>query len=277
VNRRRCPLPVAALLGLSLLAVAATAQPTGDVREGRGENELVLIHGLGANAGIWDEVIPFLENSFRVETYELHGHGSTPPLENPTIESEAAALGEWLKAKDLPLPTLVGHGLGGMIAMQFAFDHPADVHRVIVIDAGPKQMATAAQKEAVARELQEDYDRFVASRYLAASEDPDVADTVVDMALRTDSTSLASLLMSSFDWDLSDRIASFSVPMLVVASENFLPESGYEREWLATYGYDGARTLHFKKMPATGHFVMLEQPARLASIIAVYARQDDFR
>ena len=118
-----------------LVTTSAPAQPL--LREGRGENEVVLIHGLGADAGIWDNVLGYLGGSTQAFAYELHGHGTTRPLATPTIAAEAAALGEWLKAKDLPYPTLVGHGLGGMIALQFALDHPADVRRVILIDATP--------------------------------------------------------------------------------------------------------------------------------------------
>jgi pimeloyl-ACP methyl ester carboxylesterase len=144
------------LLGLLVavaisLTTAASAQPL--LREGRGENEVVLIHGLGADASIWDNVLGFLRGSTQTFAYELHGHGTTRPLAAPTITAEAAALGEWLRAKDLPYPTLVGHGLGGMVALQFALDHPADVRRVILIDATPRQLATAEDRQELSRAL----------------------------------------------------------------------------------------------------------------------------
>jgi pimeloyl-ACP methyl ester carboxylesterase len=271
--RRRLLLSVVALA--SLLAAAAAAQPV--VREGRGENELVLIHGLGADASIWDNVSGFLRGSMQVYAYELHGHGTTPPLPQATIGAEAAALGEWLHAKDVVYPTLVGHGLGGMIALQYALDHPADVRRVILIDATPRQLASPEDKEELSKALLADYDHFIATRYFMVSKDDAIARKAVDMALRTDSTTFASLLLSSFDWDVSKRLAGFAVPMLVVASENFLPESGYEQETLTSYGFGMARTLHYRKLPGTGHYLMLEKPSQLASLILVYARQDDLK
>jgi 3-oxoadipate enol-lactonase len=258
-----------------LLAAAARAQRL--QREGRGENEVVLIHGLGADASVWDNVVGYLRGSMQVFPYELHGHGSTPPLATPTIVAEAAALGEWLHAKDLPYPTLVGHGLGGMVALQFALDHPSDVRRVILIDATPRQLASPEDKKELSKALLADYDRFVAGRYLMVSKDDKIARKAVDMALRTDSTTFASLLLSSFDWDVSKRLAGFSVPMLVIGSENFLPEAGYEQETLTSYGFGDARTMHFRKLPETGHYLMLEQPAQLASLILVYAREETLK
>lgn len=269
MNRRLVALLVVAA---GVVTTSATAQPL--LREGRGENEVVVIHGLGADAGIWDNVLGYLGGSTQAFAYELHGHGTTRPLATPTIVAEAAALGEWLRAKDLPYPTLVGHGLGGMIALQFALDHPADVRRVILIDATPRQLATAEDRQELSRALLDDYDQFVASRYLMVSDDDAIARAAVDMALRTDSTSFASLLLSSFDWDVTKRLASFSVPMLVIGSGNFLPDEGYERETLTSYGFGTARTLHFRKLPGTGHYLLLEQPAQLASLILVYVRQE---
>jgi len=259
-------------------AAADRADTTGSAPawiEGRGENEIVLIHGLGANASIWDDLYPFLSGSFRVYRYELHGHGSTAPLPHATVAAEVAALREWIVAQDLVYPTLVGHGLGGMIAMQYTFDHPADVQRLIMIDAGPRQLADQQQKVEVATRLVEEYDRFVASQFINLSPLPEVNERAVDMALRTDSTTFASLLLSSFDWDLTEELPRQSVPMLVIGSQFYLPEEGSERQYLEQYGFGAARVLNFKRIAQTGHYLMLEKPAYLASVIAVWVRQEE--
>jgi pimeloyl-ACP methyl ester carboxylesterase len=243
--------------------------------EGRGENELVLIHGLGANNSVWKDLRPYLVNTFDLHEYELHGHGDTRPLPDATIEAEAAALRSWIQEQGLIYPSLVGHGLGGMVAMQYAFDHPRDVQRLVVIDTAPRQLAAPELKEKVARAMLEDYDRFVASRYINTSHDPEINQMAVDMALRTDSATFASLLLSSFDWDLTEELSRQSVPMLVIGSEFFLPQDGYERAFLEEYGYGQARVLSFKRLAHTGHYCMLEKPAMLASIILVYITQEE--
>ena len=275
--------PLVRLIGLGLLLLLATAlsaEPADpdapEWIEGRGQNEIVLIHGLGASNDIWHELTPYLAGSFNLFFYELHGHGQTPPLRNPSINEEAAALHTWIEEKELIYPTLVGHGMGGMIAMQYAFDHPADVQRLIVIDAGPRQLASDEQKAEVARALLDDYDRFVASHFIDVSPSTEVNEMAVDMALRTDSATFASLLLSSFDWDLSEMLPRQSVPMLVIGSQSFLPEEGKEREYLEMYGFGAARVLSFKRLEETGHYLMLEKPTYLASVISVYIRQEEF-
>ncbi|MEZ4387829.1 MAG: alpha/beta hydrolase [Candidatus Krumholzibacteriia bacterium] len=287
----RSLIPSGLVFGLVLAAAAVVAQPPHEPEpdeiippdkaptwlENRGEHELVLVHGLGASAEIWDPILPFLANSFQVHVYELHGHGHTPALPNPSIGAEADALGAWIKEQGLVYPALVGHGLGGMIAMQYAFEHPADVQRLVVIDAGPRQLATEDYKNEVADQLVHDYDRFVASHFVSISKDEKVCEQAVDWALRTDAVTFTSLLLSSFDWDLSADLPRQSVPMLVIGSAAFLPEPGNERAWLEQYGFGSARVLSFKRVDGAGHYVMMEKPAFLASVLTVFLRSEEFR
>ncbi|PID80672.1 hypothetical protein CSB20_06320 [bacterium DOLZORAL124_64_63] len=269
-----------ASLSLVLLAVTVwplagraqdgTPQPSPRIQEGRGEFEMVLIHGLGSDKQVWDGVAPYLQGTFKVARFELGGHGQTPPMADPTIEKEAARLEAFIREQGFAYPTLVGHGMGGMIALQYAINHPADVHRLIMIDAGPKQLATTKQKEQVAKALLTDYDYFVAARYSAMSPKPDVTEQIVDRALRTDQRSFTSLLMSSFDFDVTDRLHSLTVPLLVIGSELLFPTAESSRGVLEQIGYGKARALSFKRIGRTGHYVMLERPVYSASVLLAF-------
>ena len=254
-----------------------SGQQQPEYREGRGEYETVLIHGLGANASVWDDVLPYLRGTFKVWTYELHGHGTTQPLPDPTIAKEAAALGQFLVDNDIPRPVLVGHGMGGLIAMRFAFDNPRDVERLVIIDAAPRQLATTADKAHVAESLLKDYDRFVASRYLNYSPEPELSNHIVDMALKTDSASFISLVMSSFDFDLTDELSRQAIPILVIGSAMFFPHEDSNAQALDRMGYSSARTISFKRVAQTGHYIMLERPVYLASILLAFGAYDEFR
>jgi len=242
-----------------------------------GEFEMVLIHGLGSNAEVWNDVLPYLQGTFVVKTFELSGHGKTQPVMDPTIESEADRLEEFIKAEGLHYPTLVGHGMGGMIALVYTIRHPSAVHRLILMDTAPKQLASDEDKAEVAMALAEDYDRFVASRFLNMTPDKDVTDRIVDTALRTDSASFISLLMSSFDFDVTGDLYTMSVPMLVIGSELMFPDSSSSRQMLEQYGYGSARSLSFKRMGKTGHFMMLERPIHLASVLLAFGVTADYQ
>jgi pimeloyl-ACP methyl ester carboxylesterase len=262
---------LAAALAAALLAGAAqAADPPPFLREGRGEFEMVLIHGLGSNASVWAEVEPFLKGTFSVWSFELSGHGRTPPVENPSIAGEAARLGAFLDAQDIVYPTLVGHGVGGMIALRFALDNPSRVHRLILLDASAQPLATADQQLDTAAKLATDYDRTVAARYLNMSPSEEVTDRIVDDALRTDSATYISLLMSTNTFDVTAELDGLPVPLLVVGSELMFPEDMDSRHVLAHAGFDHARSLSFKRIERAGHFTMLERPVYLASVLLAF-------
>ena len=263
-------LALAALaLSLAVSLAAAQAGPAPEI-EGRGERDIVLIHGLGSHAKVWDSLAPYLMGTLRVHRFELGGHGETPPVPDDTIAKEVLRLQEFLQENDLPRPTLVGHGLGGMIALSYALDHPADVKRLILMDAAPRQLADEATKLEITRQMLEDYDHFVAERYLNMSPEPDITDKIVDQALRTDSASFISLLMSSFDYDETARLRGLSVPMLVIGSELMFPQADERREVLDRIGFGRAPALSFKRMGMTGHYMMLEQPVYMASVLLAF-------
>lgn len=242
----------------------------GDEREGRGEREMVLIHGLGSDAGVWTPMVAILSRAYRVRLYELPGHGRTPPVPHLTITSAVADLERFLKERDIVQPVLVGHAMGGLIAMRYAFDHPAAVKRLVLIDAAPKQLATSEQKAQATDRLLTDYDRFVAETYARMSPDPEITRRIVDRALKTDRPSFTSLLMSTFSFDLTEELSRQAVPILLVGSAMLLPSDQNVPAQLDALGFGSARTISFKRLDRTGHFVMLEQPAYLASVIVAW-------
>jgi pimeloyl-ACP methyl ester carboxylesterase len=264
--------PALALLMMSLVAVlpASGQNPPPEVIEGRGDFEMVLIHGLGSKAAVWDQTLPYLKRTFNVRVFELSGHGSTQPVMDPTIETETDRLEAFIAKEGLVYPTLVGHGMGGMIALTYSIRHPADVHRLILMDTAPKQLASAEEKTEVAKQLATNYDEFVASRFMNVSPDKDITDDLVDTALRTDSASFISLLMSSFDYDQTGGLYTLPVPMLIIGSELMFPAADSSQHLLEHYGFGSAKSLSFKRMGETGHFMMLERPVHTASVLLAF-------
>ena len=86
--------------------------------------------------------------------------------------------------------------------------------------------------------------------------------------------------MSSFDFDVTEHLFSLPVPLLVVGSELMFPSDDDSRHMLAHYGFAEARSLSFKRMGGTGHFMMMERPIYLASVLLSFGvtaeRQFDY-
>jgi pimeloyl-ACP methyl ester carboxylesterase len=234
-------------------------------------NNIVFIHTVGSDASVWDETIQPLHNSFVTWVWEMPGHGNSQPVGNLTIDTAVKNFEIYLAENEIDYPVIVGHGMGGLIAMQYSFENPAEVKSLILIDAAPKQMASKEQKIAVAEQLTTNYDKFVSGYFLNMSLYKEITDNIVDQALRTDQMSFTQLILSSFDFDITKELSRQAIPILLVGSHLLFPDQENAREQLPILGFGSARTISFKTMPNTGHFVMLEQPQYLASVISAFA------
>jgi pimeloyl-ACP methyl ester carboxylesterase len=98
---------------------------------------LLLIHGMGGNLENWQEVIEPLARNHTVIAPDLPGHGeSAPGAGDYSIGALAAGLRDLLLALGHERATLVGHSLGGGIAMQFAYQFPEMVERLVLVSSG---------------------------------------------------------------------------------------------------------------------------------------------
>lgn len=100
---------------------------------GNGERQLLLIHGWGMNAAVWEPLLPRLEQDYRVTRVDLPGHGHSD------LESGADSLAGWAAAVAAVAPAgaiWAGWSLGGLVALQAALDK-ADMAGLFMVTATP--------------------------------------------------------------------------------------------------------------------------------------------
>lgn len=98
---------------------------------------LLLIHGIGDNSTTWEPVHRELARRFTVIAPDLLGHGkSDKPRADYSVAAYANGMRDLLSVLDIERVTVVGHSLGGGVAMQFAYQFPHMVERMILIGAG---------------------------------------------------------------------------------------------------------------------------------------------
>jgi pimeloyl-ACP methyl ester carboxylesterase len=98
---------------------------------------IVLIHGLGANSSTWNAVQTRLAHRFTVIAPDLLGHGeSDKPRTDSSVAAYANGLRDLLLVLGIDRVTVVGHSLGGGVAMQFAYQFPELVERLVLVATG---------------------------------------------------------------------------------------------------------------------------------------------
>jgi pimeloyl-ACP methyl ester carboxylesterase len=98
---------------------------------------LVLIHGITGTWRHWERVMPGLAERFTVVAPDLLGHGeSAKPRGDYSLGAFASGIRDLLLALGHDSATVVGHSLGGGIAMQFAYQYPERCERLVLVSSG---------------------------------------------------------------------------------------------------------------------------------------------
>jgi pimeloyl-ACP methyl ester carboxylesterase len=98
---------------------------------------LVLVHGITNSSASWEPVLATLGRRFTVIAPDLLGHGdSAKPRGDYSLGANASLLRDFMLALGHERATLVGHSLGGGIAMQMAYQFPERVERLVLVSSG---------------------------------------------------------------------------------------------------------------------------------------------
>jgi len=98
---------------------------------------VVLIHGVAGRAGQWDQTVQLLAETHTVVAPDLLGHGdSAKPRGDYSLGAHASGIRDLLVGLNVERASVVGHSLGGGIAMQFAYQHPELCERLVLVASG---------------------------------------------------------------------------------------------------------------------------------------------
>lgn len=99
---------------------------------------LVILHGLLGSGDNWQGLAKIWAQDFDILVPDLRNHGRSPHSEEASFSAMAADVFELIEAAGLSQVTVLGHSLGGKVAMQLAMDFPERVKSLIVVDIAPK-------------------------------------------------------------------------------------------------------------------------------------------
>ncbi len=103
--------------------------------EGAGE-PVLLLHGLGGRGSAWLLQSAALSRAFRVVSLDLRGHGGSTVTRAPvSMATLAADVAAFCRALSLGPCHVIGHSLGGMVALQLALDSPESVRTLAVVNS----------------------------------------------------------------------------------------------------------------------------------------------
>jgi len=236
--------------------------------EGAGDLALVFLHYFGGSSRAWSGVIGQLATEYRCIAPDLRGFGdSDAPATGYTVRDSAADVAALVHALALTRYVLVGHSMGGKIALAVAARQTPGLHSLVLIAPSPptpEPMPEGERERLLAaygdRAAAEETARKITVRALTA---PARAEIVAD-TLRSSRAAWVSWLERGSREDITALMPNVAVPVLVVASNSdpVLPARLLEREVVRRIA--GARIM---ALSGVGHLMPIEAPEAIASVI----------
>src|SRR5579859_1232420 len=229
---------------------------------GQAAHVVLCVHGAGGNHAHWNAVLVALASSARVITLDLPGHGRSPGAGRQQIAAYAAAALALLDALQIGQATVIGHSMGGAIALQMALDQPERVCGIGLVASGARLRVLPALLTGLAEQPVEAIDMLVATAYASHA-----APALRERARREYLGCAAGVVEGDFvacdQFDVRDRLGELHGPCVVVtgAEDRLTPPRSAERLAAAI----AHARLHI--IAAAGHMVMIEQPAATATAL----------
>jgi pimeloyl-ACP methyl ester carboxylesterase len=274
---------LAVLTGLS----AQAAQPTAFTIQVSGKGRpMVLIAGLASSGAVWDSTVAHFAHSHTCYVLQLAGFAGAPAIASPLLETVEKELAAYIDDEHLDHPTIVGHSLGGFLALKLAIDYPTKVGPLVIVDSLPA--LGAAQMPEVTPEQLKDMARRMREGMLAGDAAAQEAgrratiagmvtgvqdvDRVVEWGSKSDRKVVADAMHDIIATDLRRDLSRIKTPTLVlgswVAYKAFAPKAAFEANYKAQYAkLDGVQVA----LSDVGrHFLMYDDPQWML------ARMDEF-
>lgn len=102
--------------------------------------DVILIPGLGSSREVWNTTVERYKGQYRLHVLNIAGFAGEPAGANATgevIAPSVEALDAYIKARKLKSPTVVGHSMGGLMALMLAKSHPETAGKLVIVDALP--------------------------------------------------------------------------------------------------------------------------------------------
>jgi esterase len=99
---------------------------------------LIIIHGLYGSSDNWYSIGKVLSHNYKVYMVDVRNHGQSPHADSMTFDDMCSDLLEFYQHHNISKAILIGHSMGGKIAMQFALHNQKLIEKLIVVDIAPR-------------------------------------------------------------------------------------------------------------------------------------------
>lgn len=269
-----------------MLPVAADAQTSFQVKVTGHGQPMILIPGLASSGETWDSTVARYQDHYECHVLTLAGFAGVPRIPAPMLDKVREDIAAYIRDKQLDKPVIVGHSLGGFLALGVASRYPDLPGKLIIVDAYPS-LASIYRPEITLEQARTEAGTFrkymtgpgnqessAAQIRMMVTPDADY-ERIMKWSRASDSSAVADAMVEMYVTDLRESVASIRSPALVlmtwIAYKQYTDRKTFEgnvaREYAKMKGAD------IRITDTSRHFIMYDDPqwffAQLDSFLGI--------
>ena len=271
---------LAALATFAAHAFAAEGPKAIDVKVTGKGTPVILIPGLATPGAVWDDTVKHLQPNHSCHVVTIAGFGGLPAVASEHLLDDVRdQLIAYIRQQRLDKPTLIGHSLGGTVALAIGARAPELPGKIITVDSLPFLAAImmpgvntadeAKQRAGGMRNMMQDqtpeqFAKLQLERTIPAMVTaPENVKRIAEMCGKSDPRIVGQAMSELLGTDLRPELAKITCPVLVLGSLadkiQFAPRPAIEGNYKTQYA--NAKQVQFEFFENAKHFIMIDDPA----------------
>jgi pimeloyl-ACP methyl ester carboxylesterase len=255
---------------------------------GSGDPALILIPGLTDSTAVWNGTIARFSPSHKIYAVTLGGFGGRPAPAAPLLDRADTDITALITQQNITRPVLIGHSMGGFLALRLAAEHSNLFRGVVSVDGTPVlpgyENMTQAQRSAAAAQLSGPIRSMTAAQLEAAGRQMMLPyltqarnlDAVAAAGHGADPTATAEYFDELYAADLRPQLSNIAVPLLeLMPFDATLDPNNPQTPWKTVAQkqqyYMGllanAKTVKIAVVNDSRHFIMYDQPQQFYTLV----------
>ena len=262
---------------------------------------MILIPGLSSSPDTWTTTVARYRDRYECHVLTLAGFVGQPPIGEPLMPAVRRDLAQYIRDNHLDHPVIVGHSLGGTLAMEVAIDHPELAGPLVVVDMVPflggsvMQVKSADEAKPLIATMRRgmsvmtdeqwaEYARSGQSVKYMVTADADLK-TLIQWSLASDRRTVTDVLADIFGLDLREDVAQIRAPVLALGTwrgvhDQVMDQAKFDitRQMVAfSFASQFAKLprLHFALSENARHFIMFDDPTWFFAELDAFLRDPD--
>lgn len=265
------------LLSLMFIGTALCAQTSFQVEvTGKGK-PMILIPGFASSGKTWDSTVAHYKDKYQCHVLTLAGFAGVPPVDSPSLEAVRNDIASYIRKNKLEKPVIIGHSMGGFLALWLAEQDPDLVGPLVIVDAVPflpgvwMQGATVESAKPMAEAIRKSYtgpaneqsEKMAEAAIKPMVTKPGDFEMILGWAKKSDRATEGATMYEMMTTDLRPGLGKIVSPALVIGTWIAYKEYGATRDSVEKNfrnQYAALKGFQLVMEDKARHFVMLDDP-----------------